>query len=255
MSANNTQPTKQEADHKAGKGCCGLGKAKSHCPLAGFLCGATRVFCHDREDIRFLGKKTGRRAWSNSQGGPRPRRAGGVEKSRLIFGSNRSRRFCGHNPQRESGGPPMTQGRLSGPNRDLSRRRSVAADKLIARMKIARATKRRRCGERIAGTSLDKGVEIDARSCRPAQSSKKARAVCQTNVFNSTSASCGFVAQRVESAQRRRREVNYATRTQIACPRSRIRLRDLTAIATSVMRRPSLRDFNGNYIVDSLDFS
>src|SRR5208282_5652293 len=43
-----------------------------------------------------------------------------------------------------------------------------------------------------------------------------------------------FVAWRLRRARWRRREINYATRTQMACPRSRIRLSDLTAIATSV---------------------
>src|SRR5271165_4252626 len=52
-----------------------------------------------------------------------------------------------------------------------------------------------------------------------------------------------FVAWRLRSASWRRREINYATRTQMACPRSRIRLSDLTAIATSVTRRASSRDF------------
>jgi hypothetical protein len=52
-----------------------------------------------------------------------------------------------------------------------------------------------------------------------------------------------FVAWRLRSARWRRRESNYATRTQMACPRSRIRLSDLTAIATSVTRRASSRDF------------
>ena len=52
-----------------------------------------------------------------------------------------------------------------------------------------------------------------------------------------------FVAWRLRSARWRRREINYATRTQMACPRSRIRLSDLTAIATSVTRRASSRDF------------
>ncbi len=52
-----------------------------------------------------------------------------------------------------------------------------------------------------------------------------------------------FVAWMLRSARWRRREINYATRTQMACPRSRIRLSDLTAIATSVTRRPSSRDF------------
>jgi transposase len=52
-----------------------------------------------------------------------------------------------------------------------------------------------------------------------------------------------FVAWSLRSARWRRREINYATRTQMACPRSRIRLSDLTAIATSVARRASSRDF------------
>src|SRR5271165_1947306 len=52
-----------------------------------------------------------------------------------------------------------------------------------------------------------------------------------------------FVAWRLRRARWRRREINYATRTQMACPRSRIRLSDLTAIATSVTRRASSRDF------------
>ena len=52
-----------------------------------------------------------------------------------------------------------------------------------------------------------------------------------------------FVAWRLRRARWRRREINYATRTQMACSRSRIRLSDLTAIATSVTRRASSRDF------------
>src|SRR5208282_2448624 len=52
-----------------------------------------------------------------------------------------------------------------------------------------------------------------------------------------------FVAWRLRRARWRRREINYATRTQMACPRSRIRLSDFTAIATSVTRRASSRDF------------
>src|SRR5208282_2565791 len=52
-----------------------------------------------------------------------------------------------------------------------------------------------------------------------------------------------FVAWRLRRARWRRREINYATRTQMACPRSRIRLSDLTAIATSVTRRASSRNF------------
>ena len=52
-----------------------------------------------------------------------------------------------------------------------------------------------------------------------------------------------FVAWRLRRARWRRREINYATRTQMACPRSRIRLSDLTAIETSVTRRASSRDF------------
>src|SRR5208282_3146891 len=52
-----------------------------------------------------------------------------------------------------------------------------------------------------------------------------------------------IVAWRLRRARWRRREINYATRTQMACPRSRIRLSDFTAIATSVTRRASSRDF------------
>src|SRR5208282_3547542 len=44
-------------------------------------------------------------------------------------------------------------------------------------------------------------------------------------------AALDFVAWRLRRARWRRREINYATRTQMACPRSRIRLSDLTAIA------------------------
>lgn len=53
-----------------------------------------------------------------------------------------------------------------------------------------------------------------------------------------------FVAWRLRSAHWRRRGAVYATREQMACPKSRIRLRDLTAIATSVSRRASSRDFS-----------
>jgi hypothetical protein len=53
----------------------------------------------------------------------------------------------------------------------------------------------------------------------------------------------GVVARSSRAAHRCMREINYATREQMACPRSRIRLSDLTAIATSVFRRASSRDF------------
>ena len=53
----------------------------------------------------------------------------------------------------------------------------------------------------------------------------------------------GLVARRVRKAQRRGRGIIYATRTKSACPSLRIRLRDLIAMATSVTRRASSRDF------------
>ena len=64
----------------------------------------------------------------------------------------------------------------------------------------------------------------------------------------------GFEAKRVmrtgallhggfRKAQRPCRGIDYATRTKLACPSSLIRLSDLIAIATSVTRRASSRDF------------
>ena len=53
----------------------------------------------------------------------------------------------------------------------------------------------------------------------------------------------GLVARRFRKARRRRRGIIYATRPKSACPSLRIRLSDLIAIATSVTRRASSRDF------------
>jgi len=53
----------------------------------------------------------------------------------------------------------------------------------------------------------------------------------------------GLVARRFRKARRRRLGINYATLTKLACPSLRIRLSDLIAIATSVTRRASSRDF------------
>jgi hypothetical protein len=53
----------------------------------------------------------------------------------------------------------------------------------------------------------------------------------------------GLVARRFRKARRRRRGIIYATRTKLACPSLRIRLSDLIAMATSVTRRASSRDF------------
>jgi hypothetical protein len=53
----------------------------------------------------------------------------------------------------------------------------------------------------------------------------------------------GLVARRFRKVRRRRRGIIYATRTKLACPSLRIRLSDLIAIATSVTRRASSRDF------------
>ncbi len=51
-------------------------------------------------------------------------------------------------------------------------------------------------------------------------------------------------ARRLGDACRRPRRGDYTTRPKWACPSSRMRLRDLTAMATSVTRRASSRDFN-----------
>ena len=53
----------------------------------------------------------------------------------------------------------------------------------------------------------------------------------------------GLVARRFRKARRRRRGIIYATHTKLACPSFRIRLSDLIAMATSVTRRASSRDF------------
>ena len=53
-----------------------------------------------------------------------------------------------------------------------------------------------------------------------------------------------LVASRLGSAHVSIRRLVYTTRANLACPSSRMRLRDLTAIATSVTRLASLRDFN-----------
>ena len=61
---------------------------------------------------------------------------------------------------------------------------------------------------------------------------------------NTCYATCGLVASRLGSAHVSIRRLVYTTRANLACPSSRMRLRDLTAIATSVTRLASLRDFN-----------
>jgi len=52
-----------------------------------------------------------------------------------------------------------------------------------------------------------------------------------------------FVASRSGNARGGRRNVDYSMRTNLARPSSFIRLSDLTAIATSVTRHVSSRDF------------
>ena len=53
-----------------------------------------------------------------------------------------------------------------------------------------------------------------------------------------------LVARSLGDAGRHSRGLDYVTRTKLACPSSRMRLSDLTAIATPVTRRASSRDFN-----------
>jgi fumarate hydratase class II len=59
-------------------------------------------------------------------------------------------------------------------------------------------------------------------------------------------AAIGLVARRLRKTRRRRRGIVYATRTKLACPSLRIRLSDLIAMATSVTRRASSRDFKAS---------
>jgi len=69
---------------------------------------------------------------------------------------------------------------------------------------------------------------------------------CGLDIYSlrtSIAAILGLVARRFRKARRRRRGIIYATRTKSACPSLRIRLSDLIAIATSVTRRASSRDF------------
>ena len=95
------------------------------------------------------------------------------------------------------------------------------------------------------GAFLAGGVEALKARVAPGPVPVKSEAALRvvTPLLEAPVADRDFVAWRLRSARWRRREINYATRTQMACPRSRIRLSDLTAIATSVTRRASSRDF------------
>jgi DDE superfamily endonuclease len=86
------------------------------------------------------------------------------------------------------------------------------------------------------GQTIDFLLQPNAMQPRPSGSSARPWARCTRSIRD-------FVARRLGSAHWRRLEIHQVTRTQAACPRSRIRSRDLTAIATSVTRRASSLDF------------
>src|ERR1019366_2221749 len=97
-------------------------------------------------------------------------------------------------------------------------------------------------GERVQGTRTKiRSARPRARGmARPASRIRNDAAPAET-LRNARQS--GLVARRFRKARRRRLGINYATLTKLACPSLRVRLSDLIAMATSVTRRASSRDF------------